>query len=139
MRSVIARSLSRLFLVLSIFILIGFIVSFMPQRVESQRIVFQENAATSIATVCESLLEGCARNPSLCNLSTTGGNTIVLDLYNEAIDDIMALNLESFPTDIALAKGTIKAALITAVARNPSLQTQLFLIEAICNDDIEAL
>jgi len=51
----------------------------------------------------------------------------------------MALNLESAPNDIALAKGILKASLITALARQPELQGDLEELEALCNEDIEAL
>lgn len=64
---------------------------------------------------------------------------MLVDIYNEAAADIMALNLESAPNDIALAKGILKASLITALARQPELQGDLEELEALCNEDIEAL
>ncbi len=132
------KPLNKLFFVFSMIILIGFIVGSMATRVESFHTV-QEDAATAIANTCAALLESCARNPELCVATETSPSTILVDLYNDAVDEIMALNLESASDDIALAKGIIKASLITALARQPELQEDLEGLEAICNEDIEAL
>lgn len=138
MKYMMTKSLNKLFFVFSIIVLIGFIISSMATRVESFHTV-QEDAATAIANTCAALIESCARQPALCGLTETPVSTILVDLYNDAVDEIMALNLESTPDDIALAKGIMKASLITAVARQPELQGEFEGLEAICNEDIEAL
>ena len=137
MKNIFTKSLTRLgFLLLSI-LLVSFLVSSLPPRVESQIIIEQEDAATAIATVCSSLIEGCARNPSLC--FGDPGTMVLVDKYNDAVDDILLLELESNPTDIALAIGIVRSALITAIARNPSISEDLTDLESICLEDIESL
>jgi len=138
MTYIITKSLKKLFLVFSIIVLIGFIVGSVATRVESFHAV-QEDAATAISHTCAALLESCARQPALCGLTETPVSTLLVDLYNDTADEIMAMNLESAPTDIALAKGITRAALITALARQPELQEELEGLEVICNEDIEAL
>ena len=136
MKDLMTRSLNKLFLAISFIALIGFVDA---TRVESRGEVEQVDAATAIANVCSALLEGCGRSPALCGLTDNPESTKIIDLYNEAVGDIKALNLESSPNDLALAKGIIRAALITAVARNLSVQAGLEQIEAMCNEDIDAL
>lgn len=130
------RTLNKLFLALSFIVVVSFVGA---ERVESIGTVDQKDAATAIATVCAALLEGCTRTPQNCGLSDTPESTILVDIYEDAVGDIMALNLESFPDDIALAKGMISAALLTGAARQPELQGDLEQIAAMCNEDIDAL
>ncbi len=109
----------------------------MPSRVESNHLDIQEDAATAIATVCSSLIEGCGRNPSLCFGDPE--DMVFVDKYNDAVDNILLLNLESNPNDIALAIGIVRSGLITAIARNPSVSEQLTALELACLEDIESL
>jgi len=144
MKYMMTISLNKLFFIFSIIVLIGFITSSMATRVESFHTV-QEDAATAIANTCAALIESCARQPALCGLTEPPEppeppvSPILVDLYNDAVGEIMALNLEYTLDDIALAKGIMKASLITAVARQPELQEELVGLEAMCNEDIEAL
>lgn len=138
MKYMMTKPLNKLFLAFSIIMLTGLIVGSTTSRVESSHSL-QEDAATAIAHTCGALIESCARQPSLCGLTDNPDNTILVDLYNDAVDEIMALSLNFPPDDIALAKGIMKASLIAAVARQPELREGLEGIEAICNEDIEAL
>jgi F0F1-type ATP synthase membrane subunit c/vacuolar-type H+-ATPase subunit K len=136
MASLMRGSLNKLFLALSFILLVSFVGA---ERVESIGGADQKDAATAIANVCAALIEGCGRNPSVCGLPDDLDTSIPVNIYHETVSDIMALNLEAFPDDIALAKGIISAAYIFALARNPSIQAGLEQIKAICNEDIDAL
>ncbi len=139
MKGVLIALSRKLYLFLPIAVFTVFVVSSISTRAESSHISVQEDAATGIALTCAALLEGCARQPALCGLTETPESELLIDIYNDAADDIKSLNLESSPDDIATAKGIIHAALITAVARQPELQEELQDITASCNDDIESL
>jgi len=136
MANLARRTLNKLFLALSFIVVVSFVGA---ERVESIGAVDQKDAATAIANVCAALIEGCGRNPPVYGFPDDVDNSIPVNIYNETVSDIMALNLETFPDDIALAKGIISAALITAVARNSSAQALVEQIKAICDEDIDAL
>ena len=138
MKKMMTKSLNKLFFAISIVVVLSFTVGSIDAR-ESSLIIKQEDAATAIANTCAALIESCARQPELCIVTETSPSTLLVDIYNEAAADIMALNLESAPNDIALAKGILKASLITALARQPELQGDLEELEALCNEDIETL
>ena len=138
MKYLIERSLYKLFLACTFIVVTGVIICSMETRVEAFRRVAQEDAGTAIANTCAALLDSCARNPVLCGFGAST-NTVLVDYYNEFVKDIMSLNLNPASTDLALAEGIIKAALIEAVARNPSLQSDLETIAANCNNDIESI
>ena len=135
MKYLMSRSLNILFLALSFAALISLTGAV---RVESIGTVKQEDAATAIANVCTALLEACGRQPEICAFAPPD-NTLLIDLYNDAVGDILALDLESNPNDIALAKGIINAALISAVARQPIEKIRLEQVKSICDGDIDAL
>ena len=139
MIEVMAGISKRLCLFLSILVFTVLIISSMPNRVESIHNEEQEDAATGIALTCAALLEGCARQPEACGLGEIPPSGLLIDLYNDAVDDIKSLNLESSPDDIASAKGIIYADLITAVARQPELEEELRGLSDLCNNDIESL
>lgn len=130
MKDMVSRLFNKLFFLVSIVVVLSFSGGSMEASGQFSN-TSQEDAPTAVAITCSSLLEGCARNPSVCD-------NFLIPIYNDAVDDILALNLESSPDDIAVAKGTIKASLITSMARNPSLENKLLKIEAICDEDIEA-
>jgi len=137
MKNMITKSFGRSAVIFSVLILICALMD-SPVTQGQIRQVSQEDAATAIATTCAALLESCARQPSLCDL-TDPANMVLIDLYGDAVEDIMALNLESNPDDIAIARGITRAALILGVGRQPSLKGDLENIEAICLQDIDSL
>lgn len=131
MKNMITRSFQKLFFLVSIVVVISFSGGG-TDAIGQFSNTTQKDAPTAIATTCSALLESCARQPSLCD-------DLLLGLYNGAVSDIMALNLESSADDIAVAKGIIKSALITSLSRQPALEDDLKEIEALCNEDIEGL
>ena len=137
MKNMITKSFGKSVVIFSVLILIcAFMDS--PDTRGQLRQVSQEDAATAIATICAALLENCARQPSLCDL-TDPANMVLINLYGDGVEDIMALNLESNPDDIAIARGITRAALIIGVGRQPELKEDLEDIEAICLQDIDSL
>ncbi len=138
MKSMMTKSFNKLFFLISLVVLMGLTVGSIDTT-EGASKVKQEDAPTAIATTCSALIESCARQPTLCGIDDTPTSTLLIDLYSEAVEDILALNIEPDPDDIALARGIIKAALITSVARQPEFQEDLMELEALCNQDIDAL
>ena len=137
MRSFKAKSLYSFTLVFLVFVLAG-ILFFGTTRVESQFNPPHEDAPTAIATACAGLITSCARNPSVCGPPITPQGVLV-DVYEQAVEDIMLLNLETSPNDVALARGILSEALLMAIGRNPSIQDELIEIEELCLEDIASL
>ncbi len=131
MKNMITRSFNKLFFLVSIVVVLSFSGGSMDAIGQFSNTT-QKDAPTAIATTCSALLEACARQPEICD-------DLLLGLYNETVSDIMDLNLESSADDIAVAKGIIKSALITSLARQPALEEDLREIETLCNEDIEDL
>lgn len=139
MKNMITKSFGKSVVIFSVLILIcAFMDS--PDTRGQLRQVSQEDAATAIATICAALIEGCARQPGICGLvDGPDASTLLVDVYNDSVSGILALNLESNPDDIAIARGIMKAALITSVARQPEFIEELESIEALCLQDIDSL
>jgi len=88
------------------------------------------SGALGIGYLCNHLIVGIARNPSLAD-------SMLRPIYQQGLQEIKKLRNLSKPEDIAHAIGIIRAGQILGVARNPSLADDLEMQAEQCFADIK--
>ncbi len=91
----------------------------------------QKNSATAIANVCANLIESTSANET---------DEQLLAVYRDSVEQIMKLDLPDGSSDLPVAIGTIRSALITITARASEEVSEIAEnLASICEEDINEL
>ena len=135
MTHMITKSLNKLFLVLSIIVLTGFIsassVTMANAASYGKSNRTESGHAIGIGTACAEALAGIARQPE--------AEDKILEVYNSGADAIIALGGRVSRGEIGEAIGLIKGAEAEGVARQPEAEDKLASLAAICLEDLNSL
>ncbi|WP_428353832.1 hypothetical protein [Methyloprofundus sp.] len=123
-----AKSLNKLFLVLSIIVLTSFMSVSSAQSTPKQK-----NAAKAIGYACEGLIIGVTRSTDV----ELDDNLIAI--YTAHVEAVFAMRRHPRNEDIAEARGIITREALINISRNPLLMVKIKKIVAMCVEDLDAL